>query len=139
MVPAVSTTETNGCIPSLCPPSLPVPASMAGAHTSVLFKTHAGHHLPTKDSTVGNAGTKLYNLIPGVSDSVSSLTSFQLPELKRLDSPGGKSILGSGPLGRRVKLIMMAPQANGVGRMGQDFSSLIYKYFHSILFLSLGQ
>lgn len=32
---------------------------------------------------------------------------------------------------KRMKLIMIAPQANGVGTAGQDFSSLSYKYLHN--------
>lgn len=95
--------------PFTCPPSVPVPASMAGDHTLMLFKAHTGHHYPPKILLLAMPSTKLCNLIPGVSDSVGSLTACQLPELKRLDSPGGKSILESGPLGRRMELIMMAP------------------------------
>lgn len=103
--------ETNRRIPSLCPPLLPVPpSSLAGDHTSLLLKTHAGgHYLPTEDYCWQPPGTKLWNLSVGVRDSVSPITSVQLPKLKWLGFPTGKNIVGSGSLGKWVKLTVMAP------------------------------
>lgn len=123
------------CDSSLCTPPLPGPAgtTLHGCSRLLLVITH-----PRRLPCWQLPGTKLGNLSPRGSDSVTSLPSCQLPELKSLGFPGRKSILKSGALGQRVKWTTMEPQAKEVGGTGSSFL-LCYTHIYIIfLFLPLG-